>query len=65
MKHIGHVVKMSAYGYSTGWFKHQLHQYIVTLSKTLNPHCFSQLSGEMGSSRGDPREGRLYSAIKN
>ena len=44
LEHIGHVVKMSVYGYRNHWFEPWLHQYVVSLSKAFNPHCFSRLS---------------------
>ena len=41
IKHIGHVDKMSVSGYISRRFKPRLHQYVVSLSKTLYLHCFS------------------------
>ena len=41
----------------------QLHQYVVSLSKTLYPHCFCRLSCEMSTRREHPHEGCLFSAI--
>ena len=60
VRHIGHVTKMSVFEYSDRWFKHQLHQYAVSLRKTLNPHCFSRHS----NMQEHHREGCLFSAIR-
>ena len=48
LEHIGHVVMMSVSGYRGRRFKPR-HQYVVSLSKTLYPHCFSRLSCEMST----------------
>ena len=42
-EHVGHVVRMSVSGYRGRRFEPR-HQYGVSLSKTLYPHCFSRLS---------------------
>ena len=54
---------MSVSGYSDRLFKQRLHQYVVSLSKTPNPHYFSWLNCEMSTKRGHPREGCLFSAM--
>ena len=46
-------------------FKPRLHQYVVSLSKTLNPHCFSRLSCEMSTRQKHAREGCLLSAVSS
>ena len=43
IQHIGNVGKMLVSGYSNQGFKLWLHQYVMSLSKTLYPHCFSWL----------------------
>ena len=60
LEDIGHVGKISVSGYSDQRFKSRLHQYVVSLSKTLNPHC---LSCEMSTKWEHPREGCLFSVI--
>ena len=62
IEHIGHVVKMSVSGYNDRRFKLRLHQYVVSLSKELDPHCFRRLSCETSTRRKYPREGGLFSA---
>ena len=39
-----------------------LHQYVVSLSKTRNLHCFSQLSCEMSTRRKHSHERCLFTA---
>ena len=56
---------MSVFGYSDQWFKPPWRQFVVSLSKTLNPHCFIRLSCEMSTRRGHPREGCLFSAMNS
>ena len=63
LEHIGHVCKMSVSGYIDRQFKPCLHQYVVSLSKTLNLHFFSQLSWELSTTREYPHEGCLFSAM--
>ena len=63
MQHIGHVGRMSVSGYRDRWFKPQLHQCVLSLSKVLSPHCFKRLSCEMSTSREHPSEGCLFSAM--
>ena len=41
---IGQVGEMSVNGYSDRRFKPRMHQYVVSLSKIINLHCFSRLS---------------------
>ena len=41
MEHIVRVATMSVFGYSDRRFKPRLHQYVVSLSRTLNPHYSS------------------------
>ena len=53
---ISHVVRMSVYGYRGRRFEPRQHQYVVSLSKTLYPHCFSRLSCEMSTRWGQRRE---------
>ena len=43
VQHIGRVVRMSVSGYR-GWPFEPRHQYVVSLSKTLYPHCISRFS---------------------
>ena len=56
LKHIGRLVRMSVSGYRGQRFEPR-HQYVVSLNKTLRPHCFSRLSCEMSTRWGQPREG--------
>ena len=63
LEHIGHVGEMSVCGYRDRHLKARLHQYVVFLSKRLNPHCFSRLSCEMSTRREHSREGCLFSAM--
>ena len=58
---IGHVDKISVSGYRGQRFKPQVHQYVVSLSKILNLHCFSRISCEMSTRRDHPLEGCLFS----
>ena len=60
---IGHVGKVSVSGYSDQRYKPRLHQYVVSLSKTLNPYCFSRLSCEMRAEQEHLCEECLFSAI--
>ena len=55
-EHIGLVVRMSILDTKGRRFEPQ-HQYVFSLSKRLYPHCFSQLSCEMSTRWGQPREG--------
>ena len=54
--HIGRLARMSVSGYRGRRFE-PLQQYVVSLSKTLYPHCSSRLSCEMSTWWGQPREG--------
>ena len=63
LDHIGHVGKMSDSGYSDRRPKPRLHQYIVSLSKTLNPHCFGRLSCEMSTRWGYHRDECMSSTV--
>ena len=63
MENIGHVSKISVSGYGDRRFKTLLHQYVVSLSKTLNPHCFCRLNCEISTRRLQTREGCLFSAM--
>ena len=54
--HIGLVVRMSILDTKGRRFEPQ-HQFVFSLSKILYPHCFSQLSCEMSTRWGQPREG--------
>ena len=65
VEHIGHVGKMSVSGYGDGRFNPLLHQYIVSLSETLNPQYFCRLSCEMSTRQEHPREGCLVSAMSS
>ena len=65
MMMIGHVGKMSVYGYSDRRFKPRLHRYDVSSSKVLNPHCFSRLSCEISVRWEPPHEGILFSAMSS
>ena len=56
LKHIGRLVRMSVSGYRGRRFEPR-HLYVVSLSKTLFPHCFSRLSCEMSTRWGQPRDG--------
>ena len=56
LEHIGRVVRMPVSGYRGRRFEHR-QQDVVSLSKTLYPHCFSRLSCEMSTRCGQPREG--------
>ena len=62
LEHTGHVGTMSVSGYSNRRFKSRLHQYVVSLSKTRNPHCFSRLCCEVSTTREYHREGCLLNA---
>ena len=55
-EHIGRLARMSVSGYRGSRFEPR-QQYVVSLSKTLYPHCFSRLSCEMSTRWGQPREG--------
>ena len=46
---LDHVVRMSVSGYIVLRFEPRQHQYVVSLSKILYPHCFSLLSCEMNT----------------
>ena len=46
---ISHVIRMSDSGYIDGRFEPLLHQYVVSLSKTLSQHYFSRLSCQMST----------------
>ena len=59
MEHIGRLARMSVSGYRGRRFEPR-QQYVVSLSKTLNPHCFSRLSCAMST-----RWGHLYLFHKN
>ena len=48
LEHIGHLVRMSASGYRGRQFERR-HQYVVSINKTVYPHCFSRLSCEMST----------------
>ena len=63
--HIGHVVKMSVTEYRDRRFEPRHHQHVVSLSKTLSPHCFSRLSYEMSTKREHLRKGSLFSAMSS
>ena len=56
MAQIGHLARMSVSVYKDCRFEPR-YQYVVSLSKTLYPHCLSRLSCEMGTRWGQPREG--------
>ena len=60
-EHIGHAGKMSVSGYSDQWFKPRLHQYAMSLNKTLIPHCFSRLCCEKSTRQEHPPEVYLFS----
>ena len=62
-EYIGQVGKISVSEYSDRRFKPRLQRYVVSLSMTLNPHCFSRLSCEMSTRRGHSHEGCLLSAM--
>ena len=62
-EYIGHVFKMSVSGYSDRHFKPLLHQFAVSLSKTLIPQCVSRLNCLMSIRRENPREGCFFSAM--
>ena len=47
-------------GFTNRRFKPQLHQYVVFLSKTLNPHGHSGLNCEMSAKREYPRDVCLF-----
>ena len=55
---MGYVGKKSFSGYTDRRFKPRLHQYVVSLSKTLYPNCL-----EMSTKREYPREGYLFNAM--
>ena len=57
IQNIGHVTMMSVSEYIGRRFEPRQLQYVVTLSKTLYPRCFSRLSCEMSTRWGQPREG--------
>ena len=57
MDDIGHVVRMSASGYRGRRFEPLQRHYVVSLCKTLYPHCFSRLSCEMTTRWGHIRKG--------
>ena len=63
LEHIGYVAKMSVSGYRDRWLEPWLHQYVVSMSKTLNPHCFSRLNCEMSTRLAHPRVSCLFCAI--
>ena len=52
----GNMGKKSVSGYNGRRFKPRLHKYVVSLSKTLNPHYFSGVNCEMRTNREHPRE---------
>ena len=54
---------MSVSGYTDRRLKTWLHQYVVSLSRTLHPHCFSRLSCEMSIIWEHPGIGCLFSAM--
>ena len=56
LEHIGHVVRMSVSRYKGRRFEPR-QQYVVSVSRTLYPHCCSRLSCEMSTRWGQPREG--------
>ena len=56
---------MSVSGYRYRWFGPRLLQYVVSLSKTFNPHCCSRLSCEMSTRREHSREGCLFCAMSS
>ena len=56
LEHIGRLVRISFSGYRGRRFEPR-HHYVVSLSKTLYPHCFSRLSCGMSTRWGQPREG--------
>ena len=47
MDHVGHVGRMSVSGYRYRRFEPKQRQYVVSLSKTHCPHCFSRHSCEI------------------
>ena len=55
VEHFGLVVGMSLSGHRGRRFVPR-QQYVVSLSKTLYPHCFSQLISEMSTRWVQPRE---------
>ena len=54
---------MSVCGHKGQRFEPLQHQYVVSLGKTLNPHCYSRLSCELSTIREHPREGCFFSAM--
>ena len=56
LEYIGHVARMSVSGYRGLRFE-PWHQYVVSLSKTVYPYCFSRFICEMSSWWGQPHEG--------
>ena len=62
-KHVGHVGKMSVSGHRDRRFKRRLFQYVVSMSRARNPHCFSRLSCEVSTSWGHPGERCLFSDV--
>ena len=54
---------MSFSRYRDRRFEPRQHQYVVSLSKTLYPHCLSGLSCELSTRWKHPREGSLSRAI--
>ena len=61
--HIVQVGKMSVSGYTDRRFESRQHLYVVSMNKTLYPHCFSHLRCEVSTRRKHPREGCLFSAM--
>ena len=56
LEHIGSLARMSVSEYRGRRYEPR-QQNVVSLSKTLYPHCFSRLSCEMSTRWGQPREG--------
>ena len=55
LEHVGRLARMSVSGYRGRRFEPR-QRYVVSLSKTLYPHCFRRLSCEMSTRCGQPRE---------
>ena len=56
LEDIGRVVRMLVSGYRGRRFEPR-QQYVVSLSKTLYPHCFSRLICELSTRWGQPSNG--------
>ena len=59
---VGHMGKASVSGCRDWRFKPDFIS-MLSLCKTLNPHCFSRLSCEMSTIGEHPHEGCLFSAM--